>query len=161
MFILWENGGVQIFRPLDPPVGGVFVPWGPKTDNIISYAINELIFVIVVPILGFLKTTNPLMTFLNWSEVNFITFQRRRNHSNSRMRGPDIEIRHINIPCHVIPLFQGFQVQEVGRSSYMCHQTTHSWDIELPDVLSDILKDFVFFINFVFLHFRHTYHMMQ
>ena len=67
------------------------------------------------------------------------------------MRGPDIEIRHINIPCHVIPLFQGFRVQEVGRSSYMCHQTTHSRDIELPDVLSDILKDFVF-INFVFLH---------
>ena len=65
MFILWENGGVQIFRPLDHPVGGVFGPGGPETDNIISYANNEPIFVIVVPILWFLKTTNPLMTFSN------------------------------------------------------------------------------------------------
>ena len=46
-------------------MGGVFGPGGPETDNIISYAKNEPIFVIVVPILGFLKTTNPLMTFSN------------------------------------------------------------------------------------------------
>ena len=44
---------------------GVFGPGGPEIDYIISYANNELIFVIVVPILGFLKTTNPLMTFSN------------------------------------------------------------------------------------------------
>ena len=48
-----------------PPCRGVFGPGGPKTDNIISYANNEPIFVIVVPILGFLNTTNPLMTFSN------------------------------------------------------------------------------------------------
>ena len=65
VFILWENGGVQIFRPLDPLWGSVFGSGGPETDNIIIYANNEPIFVIVVPILGFLKTTNPLMTFSN------------------------------------------------------------------------------------------------
>ena len=44
---------------------GVQTMGGPEIDNIISSANNEPIFVIVVSILGFLKTTNPLMTFSN------------------------------------------------------------------------------------------------